>query len=42
MKQVDEFTYLGSVISSDGKVTKDIEERRAAASRAFGTLRPIM
>ena len=42
MKQVDEFTYLGSVISSDGKFLKDIEKRRAAATRAFGMLRARM
>ena len=42
MKHVDEFTYLGSVISSDGKFMKDIEKRRAAATRAFGMLRPRM
>ena len=42
MKQVNEFTYLGSVISSDGKLLKDIEKRRAAATRAFGMLRARM
>ena len=39
MKKVGEFTYLGSVITSDGKFTQDIERRRAGATRAFGTLR---
>ena len=39
MKQVEEFIYLGSVFTSDGKVMQDIERRRAGATRAFGTLR---
>ena len=39
MKQVEEFTYLGSVITSDGKFVQDIERRRAGATRAFGMLR---
>ena len=38
MKKVEEFTYLGSVITSDEKFTQDIERRRAGALRAFGTL----
>ena len=39
MKKVEEFTYLGSVVTSDGKCIQDIERRRAGATRAFGTLR---
>ena len=39
MRQVEEFTYLGSVITSDGKFIQDIERRRAGATRAFGMLR---
>ena len=39
MKQVEEFVYLGSVFTSDGKFVQDIERRRAGATRAFGTLR---
>jgi len=39
MKQVEEFVYLGSVISSNGEFAKDIERRRAEATRVFGTLR---
>ena len=38
MKAVDEFTYLGSVMASNGKFTQDIERRRAGATRAFGML----
>ena len=36
---VDSFTYLGSVLSSDGEVMEDIKCRIAKASRAFGCLR---
>ena len=36
IKQVSEFTYLGSVVTSDGKTTEDIGKRRAGARRAFG------
>ena len=39
MKQVEEFVYLGSVFTSDGKFLQDIERRRAGATRAFGTLK---
>ena len=39
MKQVEEFVYLGSVFTSDGKFVQDIERRRAGATRAFGTLK---
>ena len=39
IREVGEFTYLGSVVTTDGKSTKDIEKRRAGARRAFGTLR---
>ena len=42
MKHVEEFNYLGSETSSDGKFMKDIEKRREAAARAFGMLRPRM
>ena len=39
MKQVEMFTCLGSVISSDGKFVQGIERRRAGATRTFGMLR---
>ena len=39
MKKVEEFTNLGSVMINIGKLTQDHEERRAAATRAFGTLK---
>ena len=40
MKTVEQFTYLGSLIVSNGKFTQDIERRRTGATRAFGILRP--
>ena len=39
IREVGEFTYLGSVVTTDGKTMKDIEKRRAGARRAFGSLR---
>ena len=39
MKQAEEFVYLGSVFTSDGKCIQDIERRRAGATRSFGTLK---
>ena len=39
MKQVEEFTYLGSVITSDGKYIQDIERRWAGATNALGMIR---
>ena len=39
MKQVEEFAYLGSVFTSDGKFTQDVERRRAGAIGALGTLK---
>ena len=39
MKIVADFTYLGIVITSDGKILHDIEQRRVVATRKLGTLR---
>ena len=39
MKQVEKFTYLGSVITSDGKFMQDMERKTAGATRLFGMLR---
>ena len=36
---VDEFSYLGSVITSSGRMTVEVDERVAQASKAFGALR---
>ena len=38
LKSVQQFKYLGCLISSDGKIDKDIENRLAKASCAFGRL----
>ena len=35
---VDEFPYLGSVISGSGSLDKEISSRLSKASRAFGSL----
>ncbi|XP_071507368.1 uncharacterized protein [Diadema antillarum] len=37
-KTVDQFTYLGSTITSNARVDKEIDNRLAKASRAFGRL----
>ena len=42
MKQVEEFTYLCSVVTSYGKCMLDIQRRRAGATRAFEMLRQRM
>ena len=39
MKKVKEFTYLGTIITSEGKFIEDIERKRVGATRAFGMLR---
>ena len=38
IENVPEFTYLGSVISTSGRVKPDVDRRIAQASRAFGAL----
>ena len=35
---VEQFPYLGSLISDDGRVTSKVERRIANASKAFGAL----
>ena len=39
IEMVEQFSYLGSVMSRDGDVTEDVKCRIAKASRAFGCLR---
>ena len=34
--QVEGFTYIGSVVTSDGKCMQDIDRRRAGPTTAFG------
>ena len=36
---VDEFTYLGSLVSSSGRVDAEVDHRITSANRAFGALR---
>ena len=39
---VSDFRYLGAVVESKGEIMKDVEERIARASKAFGALcRPV-
>lgn len=39
--EVDQFTYLGSIVSKDSGTTKDIQSRLRKACQAFSMLRPI-
>ena len=39
---VEEFTYLGSNISRDGKVKSEVVTRLGKASRAFGCLKSVV
>ena len=39
LSAVHQFTYLGSVISNDASISKDIDNRLSKASSAFGRLR---
>ena len=39
MKQTEEFVYLGSLFTSNGKFLHDIERNRTGAVRAFRTLK---
>ena len=39
LKAADYFTYLGSVISNDASIDKDVDNRLAKASGSFGRLK---
>ena len=39
LNQVDDFTYLGSTISKDGRIDSELVKRMSKASSAFGRLR---
>ena len=41
IEDVEQFTYLGSVVSRDGGTDQDIKSRIGKAAAAFKTLRPI-
>ena len=41
IKEVDKFTYLGSIVSKDGGADDDIKSRINKARHAFRTLQPI-
>ena len=41
IEDVEQFTYLGSVVSRDGGTDRDIKSRTGKATAAFKTLRPI-
>ena len=41
LEEVEDFTYLGSVLSKDNGADKDIKTRLSKARAAFGTLQPI-
>lgn len=41
IEEVDEFTYLGSIISKVGGADADVKSRIKKAQQAFGQLRPI-
>ena len=41
IEEVDEFIYLGSVVSKKGGTDEDIQARIGKARRAFVMLRPI-
>ena len=41
IKEVDKFTYLGSVVSKNGRADDDIKSRINKARHAFRSLRPI-
>ena len=38
IEEVSEFRYLEAVVGKYGDITRDVEDRIARASRAFGTL----
>jgi transcription termination factor 2 len=42
LNTVDHFTYLGSVISNDATVSKDVDNRLAKASSSFGRLQKLV
>ncbi len=41
MKQVEKFKYLGTIISRDGSLKEEFEERLKKANQAMGMLKVI-
>ena len=41
LEEVDEFTHLGSKVSTDGDSGSDVSVRISKANQAFGTLNPV-
>ena len=41
IEEVDEFTYLGSIVSKKGSPNEDIQARMGKARQAFSMLRSI-
>ena len=41
IEEVDEFTYLGSIVNKKGGTDEDIQARLGKASQAFPIFRPI-
>ena len=41
IEEVDEFTYLGSKVSTDGDSDEDVQARLAKANQAFGSLNAV-
>ena len=39
IEAVSDFRYLGAIVESDGGILKDVGDRIACASKAFGALR---
>ena len=39
IERVDEFSYLGSVVTSSSRIDAEVDRRLAGANRAFGALR---
>ena len=42
LEQVNEYVYLGSMFTRDGRCESDIERRKTAGTKVNGALRPIM
>jgi hypothetical protein len=41
VENVEQFTYLGSIISTTGRTNEDIKTRKRKAQQAFAMLKPV-